>query len=165
MKIEELIVSPNVCELLDADQIASLEAQLYNEVQLDLSSRLDWEERNEKAIKLALQVVEKKTFPWPGASNVKFPLITISAMQYHSRAYPALISNNEVVKCKVYGKDDDGELHKRADRISRHMTYQVMEEDEAWEENMERHYLFKPLQGLPLRSLTLTLLKDITSLS
>ena len=78
MKIEELIVSPNVCELLDADQIASLEAQLYNEVQLDLSSRLDWEERNEKAIKLALQVVEKKTFPWPGASNVKFPLITIS---------------------------------------------------------------------------------------
>ena len=151
MKIEELIVSPNVCELLDSDQIASLEAQLYNEVQLDLSSRLDWEERNEKAIKLALQVVEKKTFPWPGASNVKFPLITISAMQYHSRAYPALISNNEVVKCKVYGKDDDGELHKRADRISRHMTYQVMEEDEAWEENMDKTLLVQAIAGTAVK--------------
>ena len=151
MKIEELIVSPNVCELLDADQIASLEAQLYNEVQLDLSSRLDWEERNEKAIKLALQVVEKKTFPWPGASNVKFPLITISAMQYHSRAYPALISNNEVVKCKVYGKDDDGELHKRADRISRHMTYQVMEEDESWEENMDKTLLVQAIAGTAVK--------------
>jgi hypothetical protein len=44
---------------------------------MDLTSRLDWESRNEQANKLALQVVEKKSFPWPGASNVKFPLITI----------------------------------------------------------------------------------------
>jgi len=100
---------------------------------------------------LALQVVEKKTFPWPGASNVKFPLITIAAMQYHSRAYPALISNNEVVKCKVYGKDDDGEMHKRADRISRHMTYQVMEEDEGWEENTDKTLLVQAIAGTAIK--------------
>ena len=133
MKIQELVVSPNICELLDDETLSSLGFQLQNEVNMDLTSRLEWEDRNQKALKLALQVVENKTFPWPGASNVKFPLITIAALQYHSRAYPALISNNEVVKCKVYGKDDDGEMHKRADRISRHMTYQVMEEDEGWE--------------------------------
>ena len=136
---------------MDSEELSSLGFRLMDEINLDLTSRLDWEERNERASKLALQVVEKKTFPWPGASNVKFPLITIAAMQYHSRAYPALISNNEVVKCKVYGKDDDGEMHKRADRISRHMTYQVMEEDEGWEENTDKTLLVQAIAGTAIK--------------
>ena len=136
---------------MDSEELSSLGFRLMEEINLDLTSRLDWEERNEKASKLALQVVERKTFPWPGASNVKFPLITIAAMQYHSRAYPALISNNEVVKCKVYGKDDDGEMHKRADRISRHMTYQVMEEDEGWEENTDKTLLVQAIAGTAIK--------------
>ena len=151
MKIEELLRSHNIAEDMDSEELSSLGFRLMDEINLDLTSRLDWEERNEKASKLALQVVERKTFPWPGASNVKFPLITIAAMQYHSRAYPALISNNEVVKCKVYGKDDDGEMHKRADRISRHMTYQVMEEDEGWEENTDKTLLVQAIAGTAIK--------------
>ena len=151
MKIEELLRSPNIAEDMDDDALSSLGQTLMNDITLDLNSRIEWEERNEKASKLALQVVERKTFPWPGASNVKFPLITIAAMQYHSRAYPALISNNEVVKCKVYGKDDDGEMHKRADRISRHMTYQVMEEDEGWEENTDKTLLVQAIAGTAIK--------------
>ena len=151
MKIEELLRSPNIAEDMDSEELSSLGYRLMDEINMDLTSRLDWEERNEKASKLALQVVERKSFPWPGASNVKFPLITIAAMQYHSRAYPALISNNEVVKCKVYGKDDDGEMHKRADRISRHMTYQVMEEDEGWEENTDKTLLVQAISGTAIK--------------
>ena len=151
MKIEELLRSPNIAEMMDDDALSSLGFELMNDITLDLNSRIEWEERNEKASKLALQVVERKTFPWPGASNVKFPLITIAAMQYHSRAYPALITNNEVVKCKVYGKDDDGEMHKRADRISRHMTYQVMEEDEGWEENQDKTLLVQAIAGTAIK--------------
>ena len=151
MKIEELLRSPNIAEMMDDEELSSLGQVMMNDINLDLNSRIEWEERNERANKLALQVVEKKTFPWPGASNVKFPLITIAAMQYHSRAYPALISNNEVVKCKVYGKDDDGEMHKRADRISRHMTYQVMEEDEGWEENTDKTLLVQAISGTAIK--------------
>jgi len=151
MKIEELLRSPNIADMMDDDALSSLGQTLMNDITLDLNSRIEWEERNEKASKLALQVVERKTFPWPGASNVKFPLITIAAMQYHSRAYPALISNNDVVKCKVYGKDDDGEMHKRAERISRHMTYQVMEEDEGWEENTDKTLLVQAIAGTAIK--------------
>ena len=151
MKIEELLRSPNIADMMDDEELSSLGFTLMNDINLDLNSRIEWEERNEKANKLALQVVERKTFPWPGASNVKFPLITIAAMQYHSRAYPALISNNEVVKCKVYGKDDDGEMHKRADRVSRHMTYQLMEEDEGWEENTDKTLLVQAISGTAIK--------------
>jgi chaperonin GroES len=151
MKIEELLRSPNIAADMDSEELSSLGFKLMEEINMDLTSRLEWEERNEKSNKLALQVVERKTFPWPGASNVKFPLITIAAMQYHSRAYPALISNNDVVKCKVYGKDDDGEMHKRADRISRHMSYQVMEEDEGWEENTDKTLLVQAISGTAIK--------------
>ena len=151
MKIENLVKSPNIAQDMDDEELSALGARLLEEVNMDLTSRADWEERNEKSIKLALQVVEKKTFPWPNASNVKFPLITIAAMQYHSRAYPALLGNNEVVQCKVYGKDDDGEMQKRGDRISRHMTYQVMEEDEEWEENQDKTLLVQAIAGTAVK--------------
>jgi chaperonin GroES len=151
MKIQDLLSSPNICDMMDSESLSSLGFKLLEEVNMDLTSRLDWEQRNEQANKLALQVVEKKSFPWPGASNVKFPLITIAAMQYHSRAYPSLISNNEVVKCRVYGVDEDGEMHKRGDRISRHMTYQVLEEDESWEENQDRTLLVQAIAGTAIK--------------
>jgi chaperonin GroES len=151
MKIEQLLRSKNIAEEMDDNDLSSLGYKLQNEINLDLTSRLDWEERNEKALKLALQVVEKKTFPWPGASNVKFPLITIAAMQYHSRAYPSLLGQNEVVQCRVFGKDDDGELHKRAERVSRHMTYQVLEEDESWEENTDKTLLVQAIAGTAVK--------------
>ena len=152
MNIENLIESPNILELLEDDVISSLQAQLANEVEMDLSSRTEWEERNEKSLKLALQVVEKKTFPWPGASNVKFPLITIAALQYLSRAYPALVpGNNNIVQMRVYGNDMDGEMHKRANRISMHMTYQVMEEDMAWEENQDKTMLVQAIAGTAIK--------------
>jgi chaperonin GroES len=151
MKIQDLLSSPNICDMMDSESLSSLGFKLLEEVNMDLTSRLDWESRNEQANKLALQVVEKKSFPWPGASNVKFPLITIAAMQYHSRAYPSLISNNEVVKCRVYGVDETGEMHKRADRISRHMTYQILEEDESWEENQDRTLLVQAIAGTAIK--------------
>ena len=151
MKIEQLLRSPNIAAEMDAEELSSLGFKLMDEIKLDLTSRVEWEERNEKSNKLALQVVEKKTFPWPGASNVKFPLITIAAMQYHSRAYPALITNNDVVKCKVYGIDETGDLTKQADRVSRHMTYQVMEEDEAWEENTDKTFLVQAIAGTAIK--------------
>ena len=151
MKLETLLSSPNIAEEMDAGELSSLGFKLMDEINLDLTSRLDWEDRNEKANKLALQVVEKKTFPWPNASNVKFPLITIAAMQYHSRAYPSLVSNNEVVKCKVYGSDPTSDLHKQAQRISTHMTYQVMEEDEGWEENTDRTLLVQAIAGTAIK--------------
>lgn len=87
---------------------------------------------------LALQVVTDKNFPWPGASNVKFPLVTIAAMQFHSRAYPAIINGRDVVKCEVNGPDPEGSKTARADRVSTHMSWQVTKEDKAWEEQEDR---------------------------
>jgi len=99
------------------------------------------------ALDLALQVTEQKSFPWSGASSVKFPLVTIAAMQYHARAYPALIPAPDIVKCRIIGDDPDGLKAMRAQRVSEHMSFQILEEDETWEEWMDKALLHQAIVG------------------
>jgi hypothetical protein len=47
-----------------------------------------------------------KDYPWPGAANMKWPLLTIASMQFNARMYPAVIKGDEAVLCKVIGNDD-----------------------------------------------------------
>jgi chaperonin GroES len=91
--------------------------------------------------------MEPKTSPWVGASNVKFPLVTIAALQYQARAYPALIPDTSIVKCRVLGDDPNSIKASRAQRVSEHMSFQILEEDEAWEEHMDRALIAQAIIG------------------
>lgn len=147
MELKAILASNNVAELLEDDQLRKIGADVVHAFDVDKLSRLDWEKRVETSLELALQVVTKKSFPWPNASNIKFPLITIAALQYHSRAYPALLPTSDVVKCRTIGDDPTGELVKTCDRVSSHMSYQVLEEDEGWEDSMDRVLITQPIIG------------------
>ena len=69
-------------------------------------------------------------------------------MQFAARAYPTLIpSNGKVVKCKVIGSDPTGEKSMRAFRVSTHMSYQVMEQMDGWEEDMDKLLIALPISG------------------
>lgn len=113
----------------------------------DEVSREAWLRRTSAAMDLAMQVVKAKTFPWPNAANVAFPLVTIAALQFHSRAYPALIDGREVVKQRVPGFDSTGVLKVQADRVGRFMSWQVLEEDSDWEELHDRLFLSYSIVG------------------
>lgn len=145
--IPKILASNNLAEELSDDDLSTLGADVVRSFEQDKTSRYDWERRTEEAMKLALQVVEEKSFPWPNASNVKFPLITIAALQYHARAYPALISGTQVVKCRVIGEDKSGDERAKASRIERHMSYQILEEDENWEDQTDKVLITQPIVG------------------
>jgi chaperonin GroES len=86
-----------------------------------------------------MQIQEDKNFPWAGCSNVIFPLVTIASLQFSSRSYGNIIQGSDVVKYRITGGEDPGErLKKRSDRISKHMSWQVLEEDTCWEEQHDR---------------------------
>ena len=137
-KLEDLAYEANIADLLSDDQLNKIGSQVVQNFETDLQSRAVWEKRMEQSMKLALQVAEAKNFPWPNASNIKFPLVTIAALQYHARAYPNLISSETPVKCRVIGEDSDGSLTARAERVETHMSYQILEEDEDWESEMDK---------------------------
>lgn len=147
LKLDDLVSTANIAELLDKNDLHKIGYDVVHGYEADLQSRSAWEKKTEESMKLALQIAEAKTFPWPNASNVKFPLITIAALQYHARSYPVLVDGETPVKCRVIGSDPDGEKERRADRVSNHMSYQIMEQDQDWESEMDRVLITQPIVG------------------
>jgi len=89
------------------DQLEKLAARVKFDFDIDDNSRSDWKEKYRKWLDFALQIAQEKTYPWPGASNVIYPLMTTAAIQFAARAYPAIIRDKNVVKGTVIG-DDNG---------------------------------------------------------
>lgn len=147
-EIQTLLESVNIAEHLDEDKLLEIGLEAKRGFDTDLSSRTEWEKCLEDWVKLAKQVVERKNFPWPGASNVKYPLLSTAAMQFAARAYPSLIpSDGKVVKARVIGKDPDGQKTKTAEAVSLYMSYQLLEEMDGWEEEMDRMLIMLPIVG------------------
>ena len=145
--LQDLVYEANIAELLCEQDLTAIGYQVTKDFDNDLLSRQTWEKRTEASLELALQVAKTKNFPWANASNVKFPLITIAALQYHARSYPVLIDSDLPVKCRVIGDDKDGVLSARASRVEQHMSYQLLEEDEDWESEMDKVLITQPIVG------------------
>ncbi len=147
--LQFILESVNVAEKLDQDELDEIAAECRHGFDNDKESRREWEEGIDEWTKLAMQVREEKTFPWPGASNVKYPLLSTAAMQFAARAYPSLVpSDGKVVKAKVIGKDPKGEKLEKADRVSTYMSYQIMYEMQGWDEQMDKMLIMLPVCGV-----------------
>ena len=146
--LRALLEATNIAEKLDEDKLRTIGRNAFEGFDQDKQSRQHWEKQVEEWTKLATQVREDKTFPWPRASNVKYPLLTTAAMQFAARAYPSLVpSDGKVVKSKVVGKDPTGEKYALADRVSTYMSYQIMHELVGWEEGMDKLLIMLPVVG------------------
>jgi chaperonin GroES len=132
------IQSKNLASLLSDEDLETLGNWVIDGYERDLASCENWARRMQAAMDLAMQMSKPKNFPWPQCSNIAFPLVTIAIMQFHARAYPALINGPNVAKCRVVGDDPKGEEKQRAYRISSHMSYQFLEEDTSCEEQHDR---------------------------
>ncbi|CAB4120850.1 hypothetical protein UFOVP2_28 [uncultured Caudovirales phage] len=141
------IEAPNLTHLFSEDDLVKIGGAVLEGYKVDKESRSKWEKRNEAALNLALQLQEAKSFPWAGASNVKFPLVTIAAIQWHSRAYPLLVQGPDIVKMVINGPDPQGEVRSRADRVGSFMSWQVLEDSPTWEEETDRALLQIPIVG------------------
>ena len=145
---KETYASPNLCDRFSDEDLTKIGNYVWDSYRADLQSREPWLRRTSAAMDLAMQVQKDKNFPWPGCSNIAFPLITIAALQFHSRAYPAIINGSDIVSVRVVGPDPDGMKTARADRIATHMSWQLLEEDEDWEEQQDQALLTVPIVGM-----------------
>jgi chaperonin GroES len=138
----------NLAEGMESTKLSKIGDQCATGFSNDLESRSDWETELEEWTNLAKQVREIKSFPWPKASNIKYPLLTTAAMQFAARAYPSLVpSNGQIVNAVVVGKDTQGQKLERATRVSKFMSYQIMYEMDNWEEDMDKMLMMLPVVG------------------
>lgn len=127
----------NVASVLDEDELTKLGAKVSREYKIDRDSRDSWEKGARRAMDLAKQKKEAKSYPWPDASNVKYPLLTTSALQFAARAYPAIVDGQNVVKCKVSGADPQGMKASAAQRVGEYLSYQLLYEVPGWEDDLD----------------------------
>lgn len=159
----------------DEQEQRKLAARVRDDYDVDKRSRSEWEENYEKWLNFAMQIAEAKSFPWPDASNVIYPMMTTAALQFSARAYPAIIRDQNVVKGVVVGDDTGipainpltgapfmdehgpvwkvkpGAKQETADQIGRHMSWQLLEEQEEWEPQTDRMLVCLPIVGTMFR--------------
>ena len=158
--LKAFISESNIADGMDEQELNLIGSEVVEGYLRDLDSRQEWEDRLDESLKLAAQVTESKSFPWENAANVKYPLLTTAALQFASRAYPALVPGPNLVKGRVIGFDEDGSKMEKAIRIGKHMSYQLMEEMEDWEEDMDKLCIIIPIVGCAFKKTYYSVIKD-----
>lgn len=182
-KLAEFEQSDNIAEIiLDRGDDGQVELDkigfdIEHKYKIDKQSRSEWEGSAERAMEIALQVRKPKNYPFEGAANIKYPLVTVAALQFGARAYPAIVDGQRIVKAQIVGSDDGipeinpdtkepmvdplsgepiwakppGEKRAKADRVSRHMSYQLLNEMVEWEEDTDVLLHHIPIIGCAFR--------------
>lgn len=179
-QLKRWIEAPNIAADLSDDECSKIAQRVLRDYEIDEESRAEWKDKYDKWLKIAMQMSEAKTYPWPGASSIIYPLMTTAAIQFAARAYPAIIRDKDVVKGAIEGPDDGiprtdpqthqpltqpgpdgqpqpvwlvppGEKKMRADKIGQHMSWQLLEEQEEWEPQTDRLLTILPIVGCVFR--------------
>lgn len=169
---KDLIQAPNLTDRFDEEDLTRIGKLVWEGYRRDRFSRFAWENRMSAAMDLAMQMTRAKNFPWPNCANVVFPLVTISALQFSARTYANIIQGTNVVRYRTLSANGDKLLSDRAKRLGRHMSWQVLEQDEGWEEQHDRLFInlaivgsafiktyFDPALGYPVSELVMS--KDL----
>jgi chaperonin GroES len=145
-KVPNLAIDNDIFQLTP-DKLTAMGQKVCRETRIDESSRAEWEKRVRAGMDLALQNAKPKTFPWPGAANVRFPIMTSAAIQFAARAYPAIIMGAKVVRCEIMGADPGGTKKARGERICAHMSWQLLKRMKEWESDVDRMMHAIPIIG------------------
>lgn len=168
--------APNIADYLDIEQLQKIGADCERKYQIDKASRSEWEQASTRAMDVALQVRKPKNYPFEGAANIKYPLVTVAALQFGARAYPAIVDGGRIVRAMIIGADDGipqkdengdplidqmsgqplwivppGFKREKANRVSRFMSYQLLNEMEEWEEDTDVLLHHLPIVGCAFR--------------
>lgn len=149
--IKDVIAAPNIAKLMDIDDVRRLGNVVMEAFNADYASSEARMTKIAEAEKAAMMLCEQKSFPWENASNVKMPIVQLAALQFHSRAFPTLVSPPDMVRCEVDVPDPEGEHAARANRISKHMSYQLMHKVRGWLSEQDRLLLMIPIIGCAVK--------------
>jgi len=148
IKLEELLDKANLMEKLTPEQIAEIESQVYDGFSADVQTREEWEKQVMDWTKLAMQVIQVKSYPWQNAANVKYPLLSTAAIQFSARAYPSLVpGNGQIVGARIMGFDPKGKKSIIAKLLAKDMSAQLLFQMDDWEDEMDQLLITEAIVG------------------
>ena len=109
-KLEDFLQAPNgnIAEFLSKDNaLGTIGQAVVREYDEDFNDK-DYAKKRKlwaEGQKIVQMDTEEKNFPFKNSANVIYPLLTNSAVQFNSRAYPSIVQGNSVVRPKIVGSD------------------------------------------------------------
>ena len=144
----------NIAEMISDAALNAIGEEAKTQFKADYADGAEWRAQRERAIKATKQDTEKKAFPWEGASNVKYPLLTTASMQFAARTYSAIVPGKTIVKTAITGEDQDGSKRQRGERVADHMSNQLLEQIEGWEDGMDALLAGLPIDGTSYKKIS-----------
>lgn len=136
----------NLAAHLNEKELDRIGKEVIEDFESDEQSRAEWLEKHAKWLRLYYQTDEPVNRPWQGSSDESLPMLAEGCNQFHARAYPALFPNELAFKGKPSGKVT-AEDRQRADRIGKHISWQLMVRDKSYVEKKDALLLAIPLHG------------------
>lgn len=122
--------------------------QILQDYETDKKSMKDWFDDSKQGLELAKLTKQDKNYPFKGAANIKFPMVTSAALSFNAKTYQAVVPGGKPVLAKVHGEDPQGAKAARATRVSDYTSYQLLEEIPGWETDMDRLTFIGPVVGM-----------------
>jgi chaperonin GroES len=123
-----ILKTENMVDVLDEQDLKRLSDSVFeglNEDEQSWGSDLD---RFDEIMDLALMTEEKKNFPWEGASNVKWPLTSMSMVQFTSTSSPEFVKNGKVFDYRKTINDETGAVERRGNRNIKYYNYKILKQ-------------------------------------
>ncbi len=146
-QLKQLAASKNIAQFLDEPELNEMGQDVCNDFDEDFGRMSHKINQWRDILDQVMQVKEEKNFPWPNASNMKYPLIAEACIEFSSNIYPEIVQPNRIVRIQVNGEDPNGEKQARADRVEKHLNYQLTEKIKNWEPDMDALLFRIPAYG------------------
>lgn len=168
---DEILKTDNIATILNDEQTAFVTLNVNEQFNIDKQSREEKQKIIVKILSLFLANSKEKSFPWPGASNVIFPLIPTACIEFAAKCYPEIFKDGAIAKGKVIGNDmglpdydqkgrpivdpetgesilyNAGEKLKKANRVAEYLNWQLKCEITNFEEDSDTLFNSLPAIG------------------
>lgn len=136
----------NLAEEIDDDELLKIAQQCVQAFEGDLDDRAEWEEMHAKYLDIYFQKDIPQTSPWDNSSEESIPILAESIGQFQSRSYKAFFPNRYFIDCIPVGKSNTN-ARERAERIARHMSFQLGVLDRTYKPNKNQMFMAAALHG------------------
>lgn len=136
----------NLAKELDDNELSEISQKCIQDFDSDLDSRADWEEMNAKYLDIYFQRDVPQTPPWDNSSEESIPILAEAIGQFQSRSYKAFFPNRYFIDCIPVGRSSTN-ARERAERIARHMSFQLGVLDRTYKPNKNQMFMAAGLAG------------------
>jgi hypothetical protein len=136
----------NLVPYITEGEASSIANDVLDSCQEDEDSRSEWMKMHTEWLNLYFQRDDPVNPPWDGSSNESIPQLAEACNQFHSRAYKQMFPSRNIIQAVPVGNPDPSSKE-RAERVKKHMSWQLMARDKDYVENKDSLLLSLPLHG------------------